>query len=97
MGGMGASGLGRRHGAEGLLRYTEAQTLARNGSRCWTRRSWVPYGLYTRIMAASLRLLKRRLRRPLTGNKQSGRNAQFDLLWAGPSQVNISYQAKAGP
>ncbi|PRY00046.1 succinic semialdehyde dehydrogenase [Allonocardiopsis opalescens] len=28
MGGMKRSGLGRRHGAEGLLRYTEAQTIA---------------------------------------------------------------------
>jgi acyl-CoA reductase-like NAD-dependent aldehyde dehydrogenase len=28
MGGMGKSGLGRRHGVEGLLKYTEAQTLA---------------------------------------------------------------------
>ena len=28
MGGMGSSGLGRRHGAEGLLKYTEAQTIA---------------------------------------------------------------------
>ena len=27
MGGMGASGLGRRHGDEGLLKYTEAQTI----------------------------------------------------------------------
>ena len=29
MGGMGDSGLGRRHGAGGLLKYTEAQTVAR--------------------------------------------------------------------
>jgi succinate-semialdehyde dehydrogenase/glutarate-semialdehyde dehydrogenase len=29
MGGMGDSGLGRRHGVEGLLKYTEAQTVAR--------------------------------------------------------------------
>jgi succinate-semialdehyde dehydrogenase/glutarate-semialdehyde dehydrogenase len=29
MGGMGESGLGRRHGVEGLLKYTEAQTIAR--------------------------------------------------------------------
>lgn len=29
MGGMGASGVGRRHGAQGLLKYTEAQTIAR--------------------------------------------------------------------
>ncbi|MFG2903545.1 succinic semialdehyde dehydrogenase [Kitasatospora sp. NPDC048286] len=28
MGGMGDSGLGRRHGAEGILRFTEAQTIA---------------------------------------------------------------------
>ena len=28
MGGMGMSGVGRRHGAEGLLKYTEVQTIA---------------------------------------------------------------------
>jgi succinate-semialdehyde dehydrogenase/glutarate-semialdehyde dehydrogenase len=28
MGGMKASGLGRRHGREGLLKYTESQTVA---------------------------------------------------------------------
>lgn len=28
MGGMGQSGLGRRHGSEGILKYTEAQTVA---------------------------------------------------------------------
>lgn len=28
MGGMGISGLGRRHGREGILKYTEAQTIA---------------------------------------------------------------------
>ncbi|NMN99003.1 succinic semialdehyde dehydrogenase [Antrihabitans stalactiti] len=28
MGGMGDSGVGRRHGAEGILKYTEAQTVA---------------------------------------------------------------------
>jgi succinate-semialdehyde dehydrogenase/glutarate-semialdehyde dehydrogenase len=28
MGGMGLSGMGRRHGPEGLLKYTEAQTIA---------------------------------------------------------------------
>ncbi|MBZ4018611.1 succinic semialdehyde dehydrogenase [Streptomyces purpurogeneiscleroticus] len=28
MGGMGDSGLGRRHGSEGILKYTEAQTVA---------------------------------------------------------------------
>ncbi len=28
MGGMGDSGVGRRHGDDGLLKYTEAQTIA---------------------------------------------------------------------
>jgi succinate-semialdehyde dehydrogenase / glutarate-semialdehyde dehydrogenase len=28
MGGMGQSGVGRRHGPEGLLKYTESQTIA---------------------------------------------------------------------
>lgn len=28
MGGMGDSGLGRRHGAEGMRKYTESQTVA---------------------------------------------------------------------
>jgi succinate-semialdehyde dehydrogenase/glutarate-semialdehyde dehydrogenase len=28
MGGMGQSGIGRRHGADGILRYTDAQTIA---------------------------------------------------------------------
>ncbi|MEV0592041.1 succinic semialdehyde dehydrogenase [Nonomuraea cavernae] len=32
MGGMKASGIGRRHGAEGLLRYTESQTVASQAS-----------------------------------------------------------------
>jgi succinate-semialdehyde dehydrogenase/glutarate-semialdehyde dehydrogenase len=29
MGGMGDSGMGRRHGAQGLTKYTEVQTVAR--------------------------------------------------------------------
>ncbi|MGO4418803.1 succinic semialdehyde dehydrogenase, partial [Streptomyces sp. MCAF7] len=28
LGGMGDSGLGRRHGSEGILKFTEAQTVA---------------------------------------------------------------------
>ncbi len=59
MGGMGVSGLGRRHGAEGLLKYTEAQTIGTQRIALLDPPKWVPYGLYTRIMAASLRLLRR--------------------------------------
>ncbi|WP_156666121.1 aldehyde dehydrogenase family protein, partial [Rhodococcus sp. HS-D2] len=46
MGGMGISGMGRRHGAEGLYKYTEAQTIATtrllnlDGPRGLPRRVW---------------------------------------------------------
>lgn len=59
MGGMGISGLGRRHGAEGLLKYTEAQTIATQRVNLLNPPRWVPYRLYTNVMAASLRLLRR--------------------------------------
>jgi acyl-CoA reductase-like NAD-dependent aldehyde dehydrogenase len=59
MGGMGVSGLGRRHGAEGLLKYTEAQTVGTQRIALLDPPRWLPYGLYTRVMAASLRLMRR--------------------------------------
>lgn len=63
MGGMGDSGVGRRQGVEGLLRFTEAQTVA-------TQRL-LPLGptlglgerSYARAMTSTMRLLKR-LHRP---------------------------------
>jgi succinate-semialdehyde dehydrogenase/glutarate-semialdehyde dehydrogenase len=58
MGGMGASGLGRRHGAAGLLRYTETQTVAAQRFDLLNPPRWVPYGPYSRFMATSLRLMK---------------------------------------
>ena len=58
MGGMGASGLGRRHGAEGLLRYTEAQTVATQRVSI-AAPAWLPHAGYTKVMATSLRLLRR--------------------------------------
>jgi len=59
MGGMGASGLGRRHGAEGLLRYTEVQTVAAQRVKLLDPPGWVPYGVHSRMLAASLRLMKK--------------------------------------
>jgi len=59
MGGMGSSGLGRRHGADGLLKYTEAQTVGTQRIALLTPPAWVPYGLYTKVMTASLRLMRR--------------------------------------
>jgi len=59
MGGMGQSGLGRRHGIEGLLRFTQPQTIA--------RQRWVSispkFGLaeeqWTKLLGKSLLILKR--------------------------------------
>jgi acyl-CoA reductase-like NAD-dependent aldehyde dehydrogenase len=59
MGGMGVSGLGRRHGAEGLLRYTEVQSVAAQRIDMLNPPRWLPYGAYTRSMATTLRLLKK--------------------------------------
>ena len=59
MGGMGQSGLGRRHGIEGLLRFTQPQTIA--------RQRWISIGpkfgfdeeQWTKLLGKSLLILKR--------------------------------------
>ena len=58
MGGMGQSGLGRRHGIEGLLRFTQPQTIA--------RQRWISIGpkfgldeeRWTKLLSKSLLILK---------------------------------------
>jgi succinate-semialdehyde dehydrogenase / glutarate-semialdehyde dehydrogenase len=59
MGGMKASGLGRRHGAEGIKKYTEPQTVAVQKLTPIAPPPGVPYKLWTQAMSGSLRLLKR--------------------------------------
>ncbi|RZE84377.1 succinic semialdehyde dehydrogenase [Streptomyces albidoflavus] len=58
MGGMGDSGLGRRHGADGILKYTEAQTVAHQRIQGFTP----PVGLHPEkwatLLTRSLKLLK---------------------------------------
>ena len=57
---MKSSGLGRRHGAEGLLKYTEAQTVA-------SQASWLgfepilgmSYDKYADTLAGLLKTMKR--------------------------------------
>lgn len=59
MGGMGDSGLGRRHGDEGLLKYTEAQTIATQRALGfgapfgWSDRKW------GQVLTVSLGAMKR--------------------------------------
>ncbi|MFD2418847.1 succinic semialdehyde dehydrogenase [Amycolatopsis pigmentata] len=59
MGGMKESGFGRRNGAEGLLKYTEAQAVAvQRGMRLRPARAVSPR-LWTRALTAGIRLLNR--------------------------------------
>ena len=78
MGGMRASGLGRRHGADGILRYTETQTVA-------AQRRAIPYpakpgpflaasgaAMKAQIAAARLRAGRSVRRRPRSSRARSG-------------------------
>lgn len=62
-GGMGASGLGRRHGADGILRYTEPQAIAVQRVMGIRPVGNMSYDTFAKVMTRSLRVLKR-LRRP---------------------------------
>ncbi|MGU3501762.1 succinic semialdehyde dehydrogenase [Mycobacterium sp. C31M] len=58
MGGMGDSGLGRRHGAEGLLKYTEAQTVAQQRLYPIKPRAGVPFGWWRSAVTLGLKAAK---------------------------------------
>jgi succinate-semialdehyde dehydrogenase/glutarate-semialdehyde dehydrogenase len=59
MGGMKESGLGRRHGREGILKYTDSQTVAEQRVAPIAAPPGVPDDLYATGMTAALRALKR--------------------------------------
>ncbi|MFG2882307.1 succinic semialdehyde dehydrogenase [Streptomyces sp. NPDC048297] len=58
MGGMKDSGLGRRHGSEGILKYTEAQTVAQQRLLPMAPSLGMDDETYARFMSTSLRLMK---------------------------------------
>ncbi|MEV4501430.1 succinic semialdehyde dehydrogenase [Streptomyces klenkii] len=58
MGGMGESGLGRRHGSEGILKYTEAQTVAHQRVVPLAPAFGLDDAKYAELMTRGLRLLK---------------------------------------
>ncbi|AYN39839.1 succinate-semialdehyde dehydrogenase (NADP(+)) [Streptomyces dangxiongensis] len=58
MGGMKDSGLGRRHGSEGILKYTEAQTVARQRLLPMAPSLGMTDEKYAAFMSTSLRLMK---------------------------------------
>ena len=59
MGGMKDSGVGRRHGDEGLLRYTEAQTVASQRWFGFEPVLGMPYERYADLIVGGLKLMKR--------------------------------------
>jgi len=59
MGGMRASGMGRRQGAEGLLRYTESQSVATQRLFRFAPMLGMSDKAYAKVMTANLRLMKK--------------------------------------
>jgi succinate-semialdehyde dehydrogenase/glutarate-semialdehyde dehydrogenase len=59
MGGMKDSGAGRRHGREGILKYTESQTVAVQRGVPVGPIPGMPNNRYARLMTASLKALKK--------------------------------------
>ncbi|HWC22941.1 MAG TPA: succinic semialdehyde dehydrogenase [Flexivirga sp.] len=58
MGGMGESGLGRRHGAEGILKYTETQNISVQRGTPFKIPPGVPEKVWARSMATGMRMMK---------------------------------------
>lgn len=60
MGGMKLSGMGRRHGAQGLLKYTESQTVAvQRIGPAFAPPGGMGYPAYQKVLGPLLKLLKR--------------------------------------
>ncbi|HEX4966542.1 MAG TPA: succinic semialdehyde dehydrogenase [Thermoanaerobaculia bacterium] len=59
MGGFKDSGLGRRHGAEGILKYTESQTIAIQRGLPLASPAGVPDDVFSRAMSLTLKVLRR--------------------------------------
>src|SRR5215212_4824312 len=59
MGGMKDSGVGRRHGEHGILKYTESQTIATERVLPVGAPSWISAKRYARVMTTGLRALRR--------------------------------------
>ena len=60
MGGMRQSGLGRRQGAEGILRYTEPQSIGvQRGSSRWPVRVRCSLATWAKLLTLGLKVLRR--------------------------------------
>ena len=59
MGGMRESGIGRRQGGEGILRYTETQSVATQRLIRFAPKLGMSDETYAKVMTANLRLMKK--------------------------------------
>ncbi|MFC6883668.1 MULTISPECIES: succinic semialdehyde dehydrogenase [Actinomadura] len=59
MGGMGESGIGRRHGADGILKYTEPQTVAHQRVHGFTPPARVSHRTWNLAMTAALMAMRK--------------------------------------
>jgi len=59
MGGVKASGIGRRHGPEGLLKYTEAQTVGSQRVVGFDIPRGISQKRYAQLLTATMRTLRR--------------------------------------
>ena len=59
MGGMRESGMGRRQGSEGILRYTESQSVATQRLIRFAPMLGMSDETYAKVMTANLRLMKK--------------------------------------
>lgn len=59
MGGMGQSGLGRRHGIEGLMRFTEPQTIAMHPTYLTGPRFGLTEQRWNNLISKALRIMKK--------------------------------------
>ncbi|WNO70318.1 succinic semialdehyde dehydrogenase [Streptomyces sp. AM8-1-1] len=59
MGGMGDSGLGRRHGADGILKYTEAQTVAHQRIQGFYPPARISPETWATLLTGALKVMKR--------------------------------------
>ncbi|MFB7757597.1 aldehyde dehydrogenase family protein, partial [Streptomyces sp. NPDC056121] len=58
MGGMGDSGLGRRHGADGILKYTEVQTVAHQRLQGFTPPARISPEAWATLLTGALKVMK---------------------------------------
>ncbi|MFE5919091.1 succinic semialdehyde dehydrogenase [Streptomyces sp. NPDC056468] len=58
MGGMGDSGLGRRHGADGILKYTEPQTVAHQRIQGFTPPKRISPETWATLLTGALKVMK---------------------------------------